>query len=482
MRSWGLSAGLSRRIRMIVAGVATLVLVLGAAPAIADLLPPLGSPVTPPSATPPTPIGHLAAATPLLTFHGAVDNPTPLPLVNDPVPVVCAVQCQEFTFAADAGTPFLVSVRDTEHSTGDGFDLSVYGPAGTLLGVGNGIGADGQAVQVNSPAAGTYTIVVTFTYAESTAAAYDGEVRRLTGTTWTPPPSTCGITISGVTGCFDLPALFAVPAFDFHVDGLPPAASTPLGFPLPVSAPTSNSCYVDETLGITQPQVGGVQNPVTRCLRFTTDVRNVGVGLLQVRIPWLVADGASPTASGFVPGQCNADQAVTQTGGGEVTRPAGTCLFHAIHAHFHYQDLVSFAMYNVNTDGTTGAQIGKSLKESFCLGDDDYFGFGTAGPNGPRTYVGQPGCNLPANPPPKVTVNEGVSPGWGDVYTWDTPGQFVDISTTPAGTYDIIEKTNPTGSLLVAGPQQTCSRTRVALTADAVSVLSTTNDVPCPAT
>lgn len=480
MRSWGLSAGLSRRIKLIVAAVAALVLVVGASPAIADLLPPLGLPVTPPSPTPPTAIGHLSAATPLLTFHGAVTNPTPFPLVNPPVPLVCAATCEEFTFNADAGTPFLVSLRDNHQSPNDGFDLSVYGPSGTLINAANGIGADGQAIQVNNPAAGTYTIVVTFTYAEDTDAAYDGEVRRLAGSTWKPPSATCNLTVSGVKGCFVLPKLQAVPASDMHVDGLPPAASTPLGFPLPATVPTSNSCYIDETLGITQPAVGSVQNPVTRCLRFTTSVRNVGVGSLQVRIPWLVADGASPPQSGFLPGGCNAQQAVGMTDGGEVVRPAGSCLFHAIHGHFHYQDLVSFALYKVNADGTTGAQIGKSLKESFCLGDDDYFGFGTAGPNGPRMYVGQPGCNLPANPPPSITVNEGVSPGWGDVYTWDTPGQFVDISTTPAGTYDVIEKTNPTGSLLVAGPQQTCSRTRLALAADSVKVLSTTDDVPCP--
>src|SRR5581483_6170589 len=471
-----------RRFKLFAAAFAALALIVGAAPAIADLLPPLGLPVTPPSPTPPTPIGHLAPATPLLTFHGGVTNPTPLPLVNNPVPVVCAVTCEEFTFTADQGVPFLVSVRDTHHSPNDGFDLSVYGPDGRLVNAANGIGADGQAIQVNNPPAGTYTIAVTFTYAENTDAAYDGEVRRLAGSTWHPPSATCGITVSGVKGCFVLPKLQAVPAFDLHVDGLPPVASTPLGFPLPVSVPTSNSCYVDEQYGITQPDVGTVQNPVTRCLRFTTDVRNTGIGSLQVRIPWLTVGGSggSPAASGFVPGQCNADQAIGMTDGGEVTRPAGTCLFHAIHAHFHYQDLVSFALYKVNADGTTGTQIGKSLKESFCLGDDDYFGFGTAGPNGPRMYVGQPGCNLPANPPPMITVNEGMSPGWGDVYTWDTPGQFVDISTTPAGTYFFIEKTNPTGSLLVAGPQQTCSRTRLALTADGVKVLSTTDDVPCP--
>jgi hypothetical protein len=461
-------------------GAVALALVVGTTPAMAGLLPPIGSPVTPPSVTGPTAIGDLTAASPVLTFQGAVGNSTPIPLVSSPVPVVCDVTCKEFTFTNDATAPFLVSVRDTQHSTNDGFDLYVYDPSGKLVGAGNGIGADGQAVAVDQPVAGTYTVAVTFTYEYQPDAAYDGEVRRMAAGSWSPSAPTCGLTVSGVTGCFVLPALQAVPAYDLHVDGLPPVASTPLGFPLPVIAPTANSCYVDESLGVTQPSAGSVQQPVTRCLRFSTNVRNVGGGAVRVQIPWLVADGSGGVQSGFVPGQCHAEQVLSTTDGTSVTRPAGDCLFHAIHGHFHYQDLVSFALYAVGADGTTGAQIGKSLKESFCLADDDYFGFGTAGPNGPRGYAGQPDCNLPANPPPKVTVEMGVSPGWGDVYTWDTPGQFVDISTTPDGTYDVIEKTNPTGNILVGGPQQTCSRTRLQLAGTTVTTLSTTDDIACP--
>ena len=106
--------------------------------------------------------------------------------------------------------------------------------------------------------------------------------------------------------------------------------------------------------------------------------------------------------------------------------------------------------------GDTGAQVGESLKESFCLADDEYFGFGTAGPNGPRNYVGQPGCNLPATiDGTSVIIEEGVTPGWGDVYTWDTPGQFIDITNVAPGIYDLIEQTNPSDTILVAGPAQT---------------------------
>jgi hypothetical protein len=468
-----------KRTRLLL-GLAALALVAGTGPALAALLPPAGSPVVPPTLTPPSAIGALTAASPILTFQGAVGNSTPIPLVSSPVPVVCEVTCKEFTFTTDGSAPFLVSIRDTKHSTNDGFDLFVYDPAGALVGAGNGIGADGQALRVDSPKRGTYTIAVTFTYEYEPDATYDGEVRRIANGSWRPAPPTCGITVSDVKGCFVLPALQAVPAYDLHIDGLPPAASTPLGFPLPVTAPTANSCYLDETLGITAPGTGGLERPVTRCLRFTTNVRNVGAGSLDVEIPWLVATQSSPV-SGFVPGQCQADQLVPTTDGAVVRRPAGPCLFHAIHGHFHYEDLVSFALYAVTPDGQTGAQVGTSNKESFCLADDEYFGFATAGPNGPRNYAGQPDCNLPATPPPEVTVRMGLTPGWGDVYTWDTPGQFVDITDAPDGVYDVIETTNPAGNILVAGPQQTCSRTRVRLTADAVEVLGTADVVPCPA-
>lgn len=461
------------RVRVLLVLVALL-----AAPVVGRAeLPPAGSPVVPPSVDPPTPIGTLSDAVPLLTFQGTVTNPTPLPLVNVPVPVVCAAECQEFTFTAASSAPFLVSLRSTargpdgQFNPNDGFVLYLYGPDGTLVAAGNGIGADGQAVAVPDPEQGTYTIVVTFIYAQDPDAAYDGEVRLMRGSTWQPAHCTAA-TVGDVTGCFELPILQALPAYDLAVSGLPPVASTPLGFPLPVIIGTPTSCYVDETFGLTQPSVDHLQNPVQRCLRFTTNVRNIGAGTLDVRLPWVTAAGES----GFLPGQCRAEQLVVDAAGRSATRAAGPCEFHPAHAHFHYKDLVSYTLYHAGP----GARIGTSQKASFCLADDEYFGFGTAGPNGPRNYVGQPDCNLPAQDSSGFVVREGLTPGWGDVYTWDTPDQFVDITDLPPGTYDLVMKTNPTGAILVAGPAQTCALTRVALTADEVHAISTQASIPCP--
>src|SRR5439155_12110023 len=129
-----------------------------------------------------------------------------------------------------------------------------------------------------------------------------------------------------------------------------------------------------------------------------------------------------------------------------------------------------------------GKSVGRlrSLKESFCLADDDYFGFGTPGPNGPRRYAGQPGCNFPATADQNgAWVEMGMTPGWADVYTWDTPSQYIDITDVPAGVYDVIAETNPAGDLLVAGPAHVCAKTRIRLTATAVRVLNSNPQAAC---
>ncbi|HET6915431.1 MAG TPA: hypothetical protein VFH56_05015 [Acidimicrobiales bacterium] len=483
----------------IVIGVAAALTAVFTWPAGALSPPPVGPPVVPPSPTAPEQIGVLNdASTAPLSFAGAIDNPTPLPEVNSPVPAVCASPCKEFSFVDAASSDFLVALKNTvtgpngTFNPNDGFDLYVYGPGGTLVASANGIGANGQSVQITNPARGKYTIVVTFTYAEDPNAAYVGEVRLESGTMWNTPTATCSVPAGTPAGCYYLPVLQAVPAYDLSVTGLPPVASTPLGFPLPADVPTSNSCYIDESYGLGDPSPSSIQNPTTRCLRFTSDVQNAGSGDFEVQLPWVTSSGSGGAPqSGFLPGGCQAQQVLTSTSGAQVTRAAGDCEFHPEHGHFHYKNLVSFRLYHYDASAPNGigAPVGSGLKESFCLTDDDYFGFASKGPNSARQFVGQPNCNVPsdfkastdAGGTSGAFVIEGISPGWGDVYTWDTPDQYIDITNAPAGTYELVEETNPAGAILVAGPQQTCALTQLQLTATGVTPGTTNANVTCPA-
>ena len=458
---------------------------------------PVAPPITPPSTSQVPALGTVGASSPVLSFGASL--PANSPVVNNPDPVICAVGCWEYSFfVPSASPPILAAIKNTATGPGgtfnadEGFDLYVYGPNHKLAGAANGIGANGQAVQVPGTTSGTYTVVVTYTYAYDASAGFTGQVRLMSGPSWTPASATCGLTVSGVTGCFDLPQLKALPAYDFTASGVPPVPSTPLGFPFPVNLPLPTSCYADEMVGLDNAQVTHATDPTLKCLRFTTDIQNVGAGALTAQIP---AAGVAPDGQvqvGYVPGDCTAYQVVSRPNGSAVSRVAGGCEFHAEHAHFHYDGLLLYALFQAGPGDALGPQVGVSQKESFCLTDDDYLGYGTAGPNGVRGNVGQPDCNMPrqASPPQPphpgtgTYVTEGITPGWGDVYTWDTPDQYIDITNVPSGIYDVVEETNPTGDLLVAGPPRTCAMSQISLTvatpSDRVQQLGSAASIPCP--
>lgn len=421
------------------------------------------SPVSTSAATPVAGGVALSSGHPVLGFSGQMPNPTPLPTVSNPDPTVCTVDCQLWSLTVDTSRRFLVSIHNATTSIDDGFNLYVYDPAGNQVASSAGIGSNGQAAAVTPTSRGVYTIAVTVTYAYDANAGYVGEARLMTTPSWNVPKC------ASQPPCDLLPAIRVEPPTDVHVDGVPPVASTPLGFPFPVDASTGNSCYLDET----------ASTNATRCLRFTSAIDNVGAAPLTLQIPWAAASSGQPTAAAL-PGECEADQVILRSDGSTTRRDAGPCEFHAEHGHFHYTDFVEFGLHDVNADGTTGAQIASSLKESFCLADDGYFGFGTPGPNGPRNYVGQPDCNVPSTPSaqsPDAWITMGVSPGWGDIYTWDTPDQYIDISNTPPGVYDIVSRANPAGLLALAGAPSPCAATRIQLTATAVTVIDP--NVPC---
>ncbi len=425
-----------------------------AAPALA---PAWGAP--PVSVTRPQPVAggsRLDTSGHVLRFAGHIDNPAPT--TGDPDPHVCAAYCQEWSLRVATTRPVLVSIRTANAGVNDGFNLYVYDAGGTPVGSSTGIGSNGQAVQIARPRPQTYLLVVTTTYAYDTDAAYRGEARILTPRTRCPGRS-----------CPLLPALAVVPPHDFHLSGVPPAPSTPLGFPFPVDTRTQSSCYAEET----------ADTGARRCLRFTNEIRNVGAGPLELRFAWVTSDGDA----GVVPGDCRMQQLVHHSDGSVTYRSAGPCVFHPQHGHFHYENMASLVLRRVNRDGSTAGVVRRSAKEGFCLADDDEFWFGTWR-SGPRGFVGQPGCSLPGEfrtRPPAVGawVHMGISPGWGDVYTWDMPEQYVDVTDVPDGLYDVVSTANPDGALLVAGVPRPSARTRICLRGDKVIVVAS-NARRCP--
>jgi len=261
-----------------------------------------------------------------------------------------------------------------------------------------------------------------------------------------------------------LPRIKTQAPSNFHVADIPPIPSNPTGwrFTPPGTFP-SNSCYADET----------TQNGSTRCLRFDNDVRNVGSGPLVLRFQY--------TPDAFA-GHCEMTQEVISSNASVTDRPAGPCIFHTQHLHFHYQNFGRYELYRVGAKGHPGALAAVSHKVGFCTIDVDDYDFGQpAWRQRPRIYS-FPTCNIPnaystqlplTGYGPGVPEYMGISPGWGDVYTWDLPAQYIDIThNVPNGVYEVVSRSNPDGALLTAGRGQETGVTCIRLTGTTVQTLN----------
>ncbi len=260
-----------------------------------------------------------------------------------------------------------------------------------------------------------------------------------------------------------LPRIQTQAPSNFHVADIPPIPSNPTGwrFTGPGTFP-GNSCYTDET----------VQTGSTRCLRFDNDVRNVGSGPLVLRFSY--------TPQAFA-GHCDMEQEVLYSNATVTDRNAGPCVFHTQHLHFHYQNFGRYQLYRVGAKGRPGALVAASRKVGFCTIDVDDYNFGrVASLQRPRTYS-FPTCNIPnaystklptTGYGPGVPEYMGISPGWGDVYTWDLPAQYIDITHVPSGVYEVVSHTNPDGRLLTSGRSQETGITCIRLTGTKVTALN----------
>jgi hypothetical protein len=239
-----------------------------------------------------------------------------------------------------------------------------------------------------------------------------------------------------------LPRILTEAPSNFHIADVPPVPSNPTGWRFTSPGTFANSCYADETA-----QFGS-----QRCLRFDNGIRNTGDGPLILRFAW------SPDA---LVNNCSMQQEVISSDATVTDRDAGPCVFHPQHAHFHYQNMGTYELYPViGSRGTPGAKpVATSRKVGFCTVDVDYYTFGTGSPGGPRTYS-FPTCNIPnafasqtdgpygPGSPPEYM---GISAGWGDVYTWDLPAQYLDITTgVPDGRYEVVSRSNPDGGILTS--------------------------------
>lgn len=177
-----------------------------------------------------------------------------------------------------------------------------------------------------------------------------------------------------------------------------------------------------------------VQVGDTYRLVFASAVANVGRGPLVVE--GVRDDEIAPAMSVL--------QLVRRTDGTERVREAPGELVYAreeTHAHWHLEE---FAAYELRRAGD-GALVGPDEKTGFCLGDRYDATRRERSEGEPARPVWTEECGR--DQPGLVTVREGISPGYGDDYDPELEGQFVDVTSVPAGRYLLVHRSNPDRAL-----------------------------------
>jgi hypothetical protein len=174
-----------------------------------------------------------------------------------------------------------------------------------------------------------------------------------------------------------------------------------------------------------------------RRLAFASAVENRGAGDL-------IISGHRPSRRAT---RMTADQLVERVD--EAGRPVADQRVHGVgrlryvrlpdHSHWH---LVGFERYELRS-AVTGRLAARDRKSGFCVGNR----FTVVPGARPSDGSGQFDENCGKGRPGLLRVTEGLSPGWADDYKPSLEGQFLDVTSVPAGRYLLVHRTNVDGRL-----------------------------------
>ena len=172
-------------------------------------------------------------------------------------------------------------------------------------------------------------------------------------------------------------------------------------------------------------------------LRLTTAFANVGEGDLEIR--------GGDTHDGVQ----DVYQRIFNEDGTYTDRLAGEFQHHEQHGHIHFEDFAEFRLREVNADGSVGDIIADGDKVSFCLIDV-------------ARYDGDADASVYRS----CGQVQGISTGWADVYSQGLPGQSIDITGVPDGSYFLEVVVDPDNNLVESDETNNVARILIELDRD----------------
>lgn len=167
-------------------------------------------------------------------------------------------------------------------------------------------------------------------------------------------------------------------------------------------------------------------------LLFTTSIANIGVGPFDV----YSVENPQSTPSSISTPSSKATQLIYDASGAVVeTNFIGDFVYHPSHHHWHLENVARYSIYPALDNGNGGrynsdSNVGISKKVTFCMEDSVKI-------------------NPSVTAAPVYTVcgahNQGISPGYLDVYAYFIPDQSIETQNFPDGIYYIVTEVNPDG-------------------------------------
>ena len=328
-----------------------------------------------------------------------------------PGDAACAVEtCFEYPIKVAAGGSQLRVAIDTPDRSNQ-FELDLIDPSGTQVASrANTLQSQfDMEVYAPDPVAGTWIARVVPQHVQNAAFRLRAKLE--------------GAPVVSKKKTVLLPNLEVTPPYEFtFVAPANPAnvyAPDSLNPPLSALGVAPLSCTPDETVGV-GPSLTPSSKHVTRCLRFTTGPRDAGPG------PFEIAYNPVDAQLGVLKaGQ--AYQRVYFSDGTSFLRKAGAFQFHAMHGHYHYDGFLNFQLYRVG-EGHQLTPAGAGNKVGLCPADELFADWHVFNQKSTTTFTAN--CGISAD-----EANLGLNVGWGDVYRWQRPGQYVDFTGNGDGYY-----------------------------------------------
>ena len=163
----------------------------------------------------------------------------------------------------------------------------------------------------------------------------------------------------------------------------------------------------------------------TSTLRFNTTSWNHGAGPLEL----------VPGETDSVSFKQQVYQRVSNSDGTSVLNRAGWFEWHPTHNHFHFDN---YALYSLQPVNAPGGSLRTGQKTTFCVMDNT------------RVDTTLPGAPSSAVYSTCGSQKQGMSVGWGDLYSAQLPGQEIDFTDNADGIYQLKIEVDPNRVLVEA--------------------------------